>query len=60
MATTAVQEFKLPQVEDGDLLQVTPYDRVASLIIAINVFMGFTVTLMLVMWFRRGTFSNRV
>ena len=50
MATTTANELKLPQVEEGDLLQVTPYDRVASLIIAINVFMGFAVMLMLVMW----------
>jgi hypothetical protein len=50
MATTTANELELPQVEEGDLLQVTSYDRVASLIIAINVFMGFSVALMLVMW----------
>ena len=50
MATTTANELELPQVEEGELLQVTSYDRVASLIIAINVFMGFAVMLMLVMW----------
>jgi hypothetical protein len=37
-------------VEEPDLLKVSSYDRVASLIIALNVFMGFAVALMLILW----------
>jgi len=50
MATTTGEDLALAQVGEEDLLKVTSYDRVASLIIAINVFMGFAVALMMVMW----------
>jgi hypothetical protein len=50
MATTTGNKVSLAQIEEEDLLKVTPYDRVASLIIAMNVFMGFAVALMMVMW----------
>ena len=34
MATTTGEDLALAQVEDVDLLKVTSYDRVASLVIA--------------------------
>jgi hypothetical protein len=50
MATTTGNVLGLIEVEEGDLLKVSSYDRVASLIIAMNVFMGLAVALMLFIW----------